>query len=196
VTTTTPVADAEVALPAAELSALAGLYWNARDAIARRFVFEDGHLKARTGPQQTTTLKSIGNRRFVLEGPSPTLIVFESNRLTIAPDSGTAATFERVEPFTPTTAQLEAFAGVYRSDEIEATYRIVVKDGRLRLERLKSDSSMLEPLVTDTFSSQPGVIRFTRDATGTVIGFVLEAGRVRGVKFWKETAPARRVSNH
>ena len=59
-------------LPAAELSALAGLYWNARDAIARRFVFEDGHLKMRTGPQQTITLKSIGNRRFVPDDPTPT----------------------------------------------------------------------------------------------------------------------------
>ena len=194
VTATARVAEAEVALPAAELAALAGLYWNARDAIARRFVFEDGHLKMRTSPEQTTTLKSIGNRRFVLENPSPTLI-FESNRLTIAPESGTAVTFERVEPFTPTTAQLEAFAGAYRSDEIEATYRIVVKDSRLRLDRLKSNSSMLEPLVTDTFASQPGVIRFTRDTTGTVTGFVLEAGRVRGMKFWKETAQARRLPN-
>lgn len=191
VTATAPVAEAEVALPAPDLAALAGLYWNAQDAIARRFVFEDGHLKLRTSPEQTITLKSIGNRRFVLENPSRTL-TFQSNRLTIAPESGTAATFERVEPFTPTDAQLEAFAGAYRSDEIEATYRIVVKDGRLRLERLKSSSSILEPLVTDTFASQPGVMRFTRDTTGTVTGFVLEAGRVRGMKFWKETAQARR----
>jgi hypothetical protein len=54
---------------------------------------------------------------------------------------------------------------------------------------------ILEPLIVDTFSSQPGVIRFTRDAAGTVTGFVLEAGRVRGMKFWKETAPARRSAN-
>jgi hypothetical protein len=194
VTPTALVAEAEVPLPAAELTALAGLYWNERDATARRFVVEDGHLRMRTTPEQTIKLKSIGNRRFVLENPSPTLI-FESNRLTIAPESGTAVTFERVEPFTPTTAQLDGFAGAYRSDEIEATYRVVVKDGRLRLERLKSNSSMLEPLVTDTFASQPGVIRFTRDATGTVTGFVLEAGRVRGMKFWKETSQARRISN-
>ena len=51
-TATAPVAVAEVALPAAELAALAGLYWNAREASARRFVFEDGHLKMRTGPEQ------------------------------------------------------------------------------------------------------------------------------------------------
>ena len=83
---------------------------------------------------------------------------------------------------------------MYRSDEIEATYRLVVKDRGLRLERIKSTPSVLEPLVADTFSGQPGVIRFTRDAAGAVTGFVLEAGRVRGMKFWKETAPARRSS--
>jgi CubicO group peptidase (beta-lactamase class C family) len=184
----------EVPIPAAELSALAGLYWNARDAIARRFVFEDGRLKAQAGPQQKTPLKSIGNRRFVLDGAGPIVIAFDSNRVTIGPEGGSADRFERVEPFAPTAAQLEAFAGVYRSDEIEATYRLVIKDGGLRLERLKSTPSVLEPLVTDTFSSQPGVIRFTRDAAGAVTGFVLEAGRVRGMKFWKETAPPRRSS--
>ena len=191
ITATMRVAEAAVTLPAAELSALAGLYWNERDATARRLIFDDGQLKMRTGPEQTITLKSIGSRRFVLENPSRTL-TFESNRLTIAPETGAAVTFDRVETFAPTTAQLEAFAGVYRSDEIEATYRIVVKDGGLRLERLKSNPSVLEPLVTDTFSGQPGVIRFTRDTTGAVTGFVLEAGRVRGMKFWKETAAARR----
>lgn len=46
-------------------------------------------------------------------------------------------------------------------------------------------------IIIDTFSSQPGVMRFTRDASGSVTGFVLEAGRVRGMKFWKDIAPAR-----
>jgi CubicO group peptidase (beta-lactamase class C family) len=190
VTATATASVAEVAVAAAELAALAGLYWNDRDAAARRFLVEDGRLKMRTGPEQTTTLKATGSGRFVLENPTRTL-TFESNRLTIAPDSGAPVTFERVEPFAPSTAQLQAFAGAYRSDEIEATYRIVVKDGRLHLERLKSKSSMLEPLITDTFASEPGIMRFTRDATGVVTGFVLEAGRVRGMKFRKETAPTR-----
>ena len=185
---------AEVAVPAAELSALAGLYWNEQDATPRRFVVEDGKLKMRTGPAQMATLKSIGNRRFLLAEPPRTLI-FESNRLTFAAESGTPIAFERVEPFTPTPAQLEKFAGVYRSDEIESSYRFVVKEGALRLERLKSNPSALEPLFADTFASPAGVIRFTRDSSGTVTGFSLEAGRVRGMKFWKETTPAGRSSS-
>ena len=193
---TTPASEhrPEVPLPAAELSALAGLYWNARDATPGRLVFEDGRLRMRTGPQQTVALKSIGNRRFVPDDGAPFAVVFGDNRMTLEGPTGTGDVFERVEPFAPTPAQLEAFAGVYRSDEIEAIYRIVIKEGRLRLERLKSASAELEPLITDTFSGQPGVIRFTRDATGGVTGFVLEAGRVRGMRFWKETAQARRSS--
>ena len=184
----------EVPLSAAELSALAGLYWNARDALARRFLFEDGRLKAQTGQQQKVALKSIGNRRFVPDDGAPFVIAFDANRVTIETGSGTTDIFDRAEPFVPTPVQLDAFVGVYRSDEIESTYRIGVKEGQLRLERLKSAPSVLEPLVTDTFSGQPGIIRFTRDTTNAVTGFVLEAGRVLGMKFWKETAPARRSS--
>jgi hypothetical protein len=194
VTATAAEARPEVPLSAAELSAIAGLYWNARDASARRFIVEGGHLKLRTSPQQTITLKSIGSRRFVPTDPLPILLVFDANRVTFEREAGPADTFERVEPFAPTPAQLEAFTGIYRSDEIDTNYRIVVKDGALRLERLKSTPSVLEPLVTDTFSGQAGVMRFTRDAKNAVTGFVLEAGRVLGMKFWKETAPARRSS--
>ena len=186
----TRVANAEVAVPAAELAALAGLYWNARDAAARRVLFEDGRLKLRAGPEQTLTLRPVGSRRFELDNPLRTL-TFETNRLIITPESGPATTFERVDVFSPTAAQLEGFAGSYRSDEIETTYRIVAKDGALHLHRLKSSASILEPLITDTFATQPGTIRFTRDAGGIVNGFSLEAGRVRNMKFWKETALRR-----
>jgi hypothetical protein len=87
--------------------------------------------------------------------------------------------------------QLDEFAGTYRSDEMDAVYRMAVHDGRLRLERLKANPASLEPVVVDTFSSPAGVLRFTRDAQGTVNGFVLDAGRVRGMKFWKDTRGTR-----
>ena len=46
-------------------------------------------------------------------------------------------------------------------------------------------------MVADTFSSQAGMIKFTRDAQGRVTGLILEAGRIRGMKFWKDTRLAR-----
>jgi hypothetical protein len=105
---------------------------------------------------------------------------------------GTTTVYARVESYSPSASQLDEFAGIYRSDEMDAVYRIRVQDGRLRLERPKVRPGDFTPVVADTFSGPSNnVLRFTRDGQGRVNGFVLEAGRVRGVKFWKDTRPAR-----
>jgi hypothetical protein len=98
-----------------------------------------------------------------------------------------------VDPWTPTPSDLQSFAGAYRSDEIEAVYRVTLKDATLRVERLKSSPVTLEPVVSDIFRGPFGFVRFTRNASGAVSGFVIEAGRIRGLKFWKEV-PATRPS--
>ena len=116
---------------------------------------------------------------------------FEGPSVRIGTAQNPGDVFVRSDPFAPSATQLEEFAGSYRSDEIDAVYRMVLHDGRLRLERLKVNHASLDPVVRDTFSSSAGVVRFTRDAQGRVNGFVLEAGRVRGLKFWKDTRGTR-----
>ena len=73
---------------------------------------------------------------------------------------------------------------------MDAVYRMIVHDGVLRLERLKSRPAPLDPLIADTFSAEAGTIRFTRNASGAVTGFQLDSGRVPHVTFWKETRAA------
>lgn len=184
----------EVALPADQLSRLAGLYWNEKEWLAIRVVVEEGRLHAAFG-RDKQALKSVGGGRFVrASGPGPQLVFDLSDgggqRVTVGAPSGAGDVLQRVEAFTPTPQQLEDFSGTYRSDEIEAVYRITLRQGTLRLERLKFPPSVLDPLVSDTFNAQPGTIRFTRDATGRVTGFELNAGRIRNVKFRKESATA------
>lgn len=91
----------------------------------------------------------------------------------------------------PTPAQLESFAGLYRSDEIDLPFRVALKDGPLRVERLKAAPAALEPLMKDTFRAPMGIVRFTRDTAGAVTGFTVDAGRIRRLKFWKEQAATR-----
>ena len=38
--------------------------------------------------------------------------------------------FVRTEPFAPSAAQLQEYAGEYRSDEIDAVFRMTVREGR------------------------------------------------------------------
>jgi CubicO group peptidase (beta-lactamase class C family) len=195
---TTPVAtdnQPEVTLPPEQLSRLAGLYWNAADGLSVRVAVENGTLHTGSGNNRQP-LKSLGGGVFVRRsGPGPQFTFDVANggghRVTIGPPSGRGDVLERTEPFVPTAAQLAEFAGAYRSDEIEALYRMTLRDGTLRLERLKSQPSALEPLVKDTFlahMSQPGTLRFTRDAAGRINGFTLDMGRIRNVKFLKEAA--------
>ena len=74
---------------------------------------------------------------------------------------------------------------------MDAVFRFVAKGGELRLERSKSRPAALEPQVSDTFSTQVGNIRFVRDSARRISGFVLDAGRVRHVKFWKDMTVSR-----
>lgn len=188
VTQPEPDKTPEVPVTADELKMIAGLYWNGAEVQSLRFVVQDGRLHAAFG--MPIALKSLGGGRFVAMTGAPVLATFDMTngrvtRVTVSPPGAPTQVLERAEPFAPSAAALGEFAGTYRSDEIEPPYRMVVKDGALRLERLKVQPAQLAPLVVDTFSSPPGIIRFVRDGTGRVTGFVLDGGRIRGMRFAK-----------
>lgn len=98
---------------------------------------------------------------------------------------GTRAVFLRREPpFNPDSWALAAFAGNYRSDELETAYQIAVSDSGLVLRRRRMTDVRLEPSAPDAFTMRFGsVLEFTRGAGDRVSGFVLSDGRVRGVRF-------------
>ncbi len=82
-----------------------------------------------------------------------------------------------------TEAELLAYAGNFRSQELDVVYRLEVEDGRLVLTR---PASLARPLVaqkTDRFEAGPYTFRFQRDDGGGVSGFLLDAGRVRNLRF-------------
>jgi hypothetical protein len=85
---------------------------------------------------------------------------------------------------------LAEFAGAFISEEIEPVYRMSVHDGKLTLARLKSKPDSLRPMTPDTFVGQIGTIRFARDASGRVSGFILNAGRIQGFQFTRRAEPA------
>jgi CubicO group peptidase (beta-lactamase class C family) len=176
----------EVPVTADELTSIAGLYWNAAEVQSLRIVVQDGRLHAAFGTP--VPLKSIGGGRFVAMTGAPVRATFDltngrASRVTISPPGAPNQVLDRVEAFAPSAAALAELAGTYRSDEIEPPYRMVVKDGTLRLERLKAQPASLAPLVLDTFTSPLGIVRFVRDGAGRVTGFVLDGGRVRRMKF-------------
>jgi CubicO group peptidase (beta-lactamase class C family) len=100
---------------------------------------------------------------------------------------GKPVAYDAAEEFKPSAAETAAYAGVYRSEEIDATWRIAVDGGKLVLRRMKFDPVTLEPMIRDVFRSTLGAFRFARDAQGRVSGCLLTTGRVRGFRLTRQT---------
>jgi CubicO group peptidase (beta-lactamase class C family) len=76
-------------------------------------------------------------------------------------------------------ADLGSFAGAYRSDELDVTYTVAVRDSSLVVQ-----SSTLHPVFKDAFVGEyVGTVRFLRDARGSLTGFTLNRKSARGVRF-------------
>jgi hypothetical protein len=81
--------------------------------------------------------------------------------------------------FDVSNAELQSFAGEYRSEELDVTYTVALRDSSLVLQ-----SSTLNPVFKDGFvGDYMGTVRFTRDPQGAVTGFTLNRYAARGVRF-------------
>ena len=93
-------------------------------------------------------------------------------------------TFEPVERWTPTAADLSALAGNYASRELDTTWRLVVEEGASSTSAIAaSPRRPLTPTVRDAFTLEGMNLVFRSGGGGKASGFALDAGRVRGVVF-------------
>lgn len=83
----------------------------------------------------------------------------------------------------PDPGALAEFEGEYRSRELDATYRIRLEGGRLRLARRNRPEVDLEPVEEAVFRAGGVVVRFERDGSAGVAAMVVDAGRVRNIRF-------------
>lgn len=176
---------AAIAVPARR----AGLFFSERDRQALRLVVQDGRLGiAGGGP-----LMALGSDRF--RNPTPSLSFmsqaeFELHFVTedevdLRVAEGETTRYRRARPFTPGEAELNAFAGVYWSDELGATLEMVPREGKLVMRVASSPEQSVEitPADHDTFMMSRMIFRFVRDGSGAVIGFDYSNPVVRNVRF-------------
>ncbi|MFN4257562.1 MAG: DUF3471 domain-containing protein, partial [Saprospiraceae bacterium] len=91
------------------------------------------------------------------------------------------------DPITLTAEQLAEYTGRYYSEELDATYKLAVENGKLfAMDRNESKRS-LTPRSRELFTLIQGAqFEFTRDTAGKITGFGVNAGRIRGVRFMKK----------
>jgi CubicO group peptidase (beta-lactamase class C family) len=86
-------------------------------------------------------------------------------------------------------AALEAYAGDFRSDELRVTYAIARQRSGLTVSiKGGAPGVAIAPFSKDVFVGDwVGIVRFTRDARGTVTGFTVNRINARGVGFDRVT---------
>jgi CubicO group peptidase (beta-lactamase class C family) len=190
-----------VQVPEKELAVVAGSYFSSTNNNFRRLYVKNGKLVYSRGTSESE-LAPLGNNRFLMLGtPDRVEITFKS-RLPGAPlqmitvvNGELAFTHDSVKSATYTMQQLTELTGAYYSDEIEATYDIILRGDKFVLRRKNVDGET--PLITqfsDAFSAAgTGSILFTRNRQNRVTGFLLNTGRVRRLRFDKRVRRPVRV---
>ena len=84
-----------------------------------------------------------------------------------------------------TAAANPEYAGSYYSEELAAMFTVVARGAEVLMQR-ETDAApavMRMDGPPDQFAFRGFTVRFSRDASGKVSGFTVDAGRVRGIVF-------------
>lgn len=156
-----PAAAPAVVPPVKGDESRAGMYRSLRDNSVVTVTHENGELR-------------MGNRLPRVE--------FEGARMRFVGDNE-IETWEKVEPWKPSRADLEPLVGEYVSDEAEAAFTVAVDGDRLIVRQRPAARFPMTPTFRDGFSGLIGNIRFLRDASGKVTEMALSQSRVWDLRF-------------
>ncbi|HYW12659.1 MAG TPA: serine hydrolase domain-containing protein [Longimicrobium sp.] len=180
-----PAARAAVQVAPERLQALAGMYRDSAARGTRTLAVENGQLFVGTRPRYE--LRPVNDTEFVVLGaPAEVSVAFPAGapgRLVWRQAGEEPQVFDKLVLVTPGADELASYAGAYFSEELQATFSLAVHDGALAVRRPAAEPAALRPLVRDEFSVPGATLRFVRDGSGAVAGFMLDAGRVRNLRF-------------
>lgn len=175
-------AEPRVDVPTTALRRLEGVWRNEALGEVRRTRIRGDTLVA---PGATPTpYVPIGANRFRLGRGAEVQFAMDSAppRMLVRTTSGTVV-FTRAEPATLDAARLAEYAGDYRSEEAEVTHTWRVEKGELVVYAGYRRLGVLEPSYRDGFTRGGSVIDMNRDRNGRIVGYLVQSGRVRNLRF-------------
>ena len=97
---------------------------------------------------------------------------------------GKTTLYRRAQPWSPTAAELHAFAGRYESMELRTVFAIAPGQNGLaaRLEHDPERTLQVRPGFRDAFQIGNVTLRFQRDAAGNVVALDYANPLLRGVR--------------
>lgn len=190
--------QAFVKLKKKQLKAFEAWFWNDASNYSRRIYLRKDTLRYARGPGNESPLMPISDNEFQMLNVDVDLKVKfldddAGKRMEVRINGAEPIISRGYEPTNYGPDELASFEGDYYSKELDATYRLMVKDKTLIAKHIRNGEVRLSSIMKDRFMSNRwymGNINFERDANGKISGFKVSAGRVRNVKFIKlEQAP-------
>ena len=142
------------------------------------FTYENGRLMMKAGPQPKVEFFPESEQKFFLK-TADVQVEFKRddsgkvNGITLY-QRGNAMIAKRAAAIKPlTTEEISQFTGEYYSDELMATYSIVLKDDRLFVTSTRLNEP-LRHVKEDAFAYSRGDVTFTKSSENIIINFKLE----------------------
>jgi len=177
-----------IAVPEEKLKAFEGVYRNPVTGALRRVAVSSGKLTIGGFGPQTTELGAVAPNHFrPVNAPHSSELQFIGPgrlraQLIVRSENQKPETFESVPP-PAANWKPEEFAGDYASDELDTTHRLRAEGGKLVLRIGLAEAQPLEPIFRDAFLVAGAQLVFQRDAQGKLSGYLVQAGRVRNIRF-------------
>jgi CubicO group peptidase (beta-lactamase class C family) len=184
---TPPPANA-AGVEAADINSKVGLFFSEDTREPLRLIANSGRLGvAGGGPLVALSKDHFRNPRASMTFMSNDefeLKFLSQDQFELKSMEGKVTRYRRAERYAPSAADLSAFAGGYKSDELRATLEVTPGSDALIL-RINDSSENLElrPVDRDTFQRGMQTLRFHRDASGKVIAVDLMNPALRKVTF-------------
>ena len=179
-----PARQAGTSLTPAQLAPNVGVYRRTSGDLMR-LELRNGQLAVADGGPE---LVALSESRFAIPAIDAVVTVDAASgrprELRLQQGTTRPVVYVQMTPFAPTADQLAAFAGAYRSAELDTDIRVTANDTTLVFVGRRPGSLVMRPVYKDAFRGGGlGVAEFSRDTSGRVTGFVLNTGRVRALRF-------------
>jgi CubicO group peptidase (beta-lactamase class C family) len=181
-----PTIPAEVL---SEVSGKTGLFINQQSGEHLRLTMDRDRFRIAGGPG----LVSVSKDRFRRWGAFVEFMSQDQFELKfLSPDKfelksmeGKTTLYRRAQPYSPTTTELQAFAGRYQSDELMAVFDLKVENNALiaRVNDKPGPPFPLTPVHRDIFEFARVNLQFARDKAGKVVALDYSNPMLRKVKF-------------
>jgi len=186
----TPAANAGGAgVAPGDLTGKAGLFFDEKIGQPLQLVVNNNTLAiAGGGPLVALAADRFRNQRksvFFMSEAEFELRFLSADQIEIKTKDGVTMRYRRGQPFTPTAAELQAFAGRYHSDELMAVFEMTAGKNGLMGQANDRPGPPFEfkPVDRDTFQFAGLILRFVRDKAGKVAGLEYSNPILRNVKF-------------